>query len=221
MKRKNDATNINDLIDGCYHELGHIIATLIYFQDGKGLKGLSFNPNIKYPFSAAYNDYQWTFPNEVQAFFMITIGGGVFQQMHHIQEDLSNGRIKYSVIDKLINIFSPQRALIRFFSKRVTVSYPGMEADIKEINDKYDIMLRAKSTGHPRWANLRLEDITLDSLKVDAIKLFLPFLQCKKVKELCVYCSQIIKSKIDNGDFTETLISTEQIKGYLFNKSSV
>ena len=78
-----DKKQKKDLIEGCYHEMGHIIAAMTLFPNDKRIKGISFSrKNNKYPY--IFNtelDFQCEFLLEhIESCMMMYICGGVFQQ---------------------------------------------------------------------------------------------------------------------------------------------
>ena len=102
-----DKKQKKDLIEGCYHEMGHIIAAMTLFPNDKRIKGISFSrKNNKYPY--IFNtelDFQCEFLLEhIESCTMMYICGGVFQQMKTIYN-------KYKCILNKI----PHKWLILFF----------------------------------------------------------------------------------------------------------
>ena len=120
----NDFININSdsLIDGCYHEIGHILSTILCFPDETDIVygfvfertsrfGLGFNTNIN------PDSLQFLF-DHVDLFAIMCLSGGVFQQMHRLNK---NNAYKLS-IDNLSQSFELLHGMVK-------ANIDGMQAD--------------------------------------------------------------------------------------------
>lgn len=132
MNRKNGwIVNHDSLLEGCYHEMGHILATLYYFPNDERIRCISFSKQQKgcFKFNTNYNDYQWSLPRQLDAFIMFCVGGGVFQQMMKVVY----GRFKkFSVMNVFSRIglyFNRRKYLI----KHVQCPYKGMEERLVKV----------------------------------------------------------------------------------------
>ena len=180
------------LIEGCYHEMGHVLATLLFFPEGNRIKGISFSKqtNGSFGFDTIYNEFKWSFPSQTEALIMGCISGGVFQQM------------------KMLNRRNPGINHENLL-KRVKCPYEGMEGDLAYLRKMYDMLI---------MKNMASVALNLEEEKKKAIKLLLPFVRCGKIDELCEYISDIIIAL--NGS-RDTLIEMKDIYDYLMDESCI
>lgn len=102
-----DKKQKKNLIEGCYHEIGHIIAAMILFPNDKRIKGISFsrkNNKCAYIFNTELDFHCEFLIEHIELCTMMYICGGVFQQMKTIHN-------KYKCILNKI----PHKWLIFFF----------------------------------------------------------------------------------------------------------
>lgn len=163
------------LFDGIYHELGHIIAEIVYFPDTSTIEGMALvrQPNGAYKFNTIKSYHPWQHPKHMQACAMICMCGGIFQQIKNI--DITH--VNYNWAERFVSYFSKKRALISYLQRVVQPEIVGMEVDIEICND---------------WLAKVGRKINFNKVKNDAILLLLPYANKKSIDEL----SNIIADKI-------------------------
>lgn len=182
--------NHDSVLEGCYHEMGHVLATLLFFPDDGRIKGISFSklPNGRFQIYTSYNDYKWTLPSQLNALIMCCIGGGIFQQMKMLSRNYT--KVYFCDLDR-----------------RVKCPYEGMEEDLEYLDHMYNLLVSHKKV---------TKVLDLDEEKKKAITLFMPFIDCQKIDELCEY----ITSKILTcSGASDTLIEMNVINSYLMDDS--
>ena len=180
----------DSLLEGCYHEMGHVLATLHYFPDDNRIKGISFskNPNGSFGYDTIYNQFKWSFPSQIEGLIMSCIGGGIFQQMKMFY------RKNQSIDDgDLLN--------------QIKCPFDGMEGDLAYLYGMYNMLI---------MRNMTSTTLSLEDEKRKAIKLLLPFMRCGKIDELCEYITNRILAC--NGT-CDTLIEMKEINKYLMDES--
>lgn len=189
--------NINreELMIGCYHEIGHIIADLFYFPQHPKVEGVIFSKRRRLE---SKRELKWVFPQEKEACAMTLIAGGVFQQMKTLDISQDN----YNAHEKLLNFFSKRIALIRYLQRVVLPEINGMEVDLEYLELFYYEAIRLKRINKP---------LDLVKVKNEAILMLLPYLANPQVDAL----SNLIADRIINNNCLETFISIDEIKPYL------
>ena len=197
MNRRNvGIANYESLLEGCYHEMGHVLATLHFFPDEERVDSISFARKSRegFSFDTIYNKSHWSFNGQREALIMCCIGGGVFQQM----------KMKYGELKKHSEFnLCPVDVLRGYFSKFVKCPIEGMEVDMANLNNEYGKLLQH---------NTDLEPLNLEKEKEKAIDLFMPYLENKKIDKLCEHIVDDIFAKWGARD---TIIGIKEIKAYL------
>lgn len=184
------------LLEGCYHEMGHVLATLHYFPDEEKINRISFakQQNGGFQFDTNFHEVSWSLPSQLEAFVMISIGGGIFQQM----------KMKYGDFKKFSESNQcPVDVLREFFSKQIKCPIDGMEADMDYLNRLYSRLLQYRTD---------LEPLNLEKEKEKAIDLFIPYWEDKKIDELCEH---IVDKIMANDGACDTIVGIKEIKAYL------
>lgn len=197
MNRRNVGMVIREsLLEGCYHEMGHVLAMLHFFPDEERVESISFAKKASGGFGFDMNSHEvsWSLPKQKDAFIMCFIGGGIFQQM----------KMKYGELKKHSEFSQcPVDVLRGYFSKFVKCPIEGMEADMANLNRVYGKLLQNKKVHEP---------LNLEKEKENAIDLFMPYLENKKID---VLCEHIVDEIISNGGACDTIIGIKEIKAYL------
>lgn len=156
------------VIEGCYHEIGHIIATMIFFpNDNERIQGISFSRVGKghpYRLNVHLNEHKWSLPSQLEACIMIHISGGIFQQMK-----TTYNRFR-CILDKLSAC-----NLEIFFYKVIRSQVSEMKMDLEEIDRVYSLV---HGYGFVR------ENLDLEKEKVKAIHMLMPYLKDEKIDNL-------------------------------------
>ncbi len=196
-----------DLLEGCYHEMGHVLATLHFFPKDGRIVGIQFAKNYSgclfENFNTIYNSYQWSFPSQKDAFTIICIGGGIFQQMKLIYNNSNCRKKGFNLIEKLQAIFNPDKALLHLFKRKVKSEIDGMEIDLDDLRKNYQLMLS--------WGLIE-KDVDLEPYRIKAISLFFPFVKNKKIDALCDdFCNKILNQAKTNCNSIYCLLDIKKI----------
>ena len=182
-------------IEGCYHEIGHIIATMIFFpNDNERIQGISFSRVGKghpYRLNVHLNEHKWSFPSQLEACIMIHFSGGIFQQMKTI----------YNRFRCVLSKLSDSNLEI-FFQKVIKSQVSGMEKDLEEIDRVYSLV--------HRYGFVR-ENLDLEKEKVKAIHMLMPYLKDEKIDNLVTFYIGIIEQQcnlVDNISIDFATIKT-------------
>ena len=183
------------VIEGCYHEMGHIIANMIFFpNDNNRIQGISFSRVGKghpYRLSVNLNEFQWSLPSQLEACIMTNISGGIFQQMKTIYNRFR------CILDKLSD-----SNLEIFFQKVIKSQVSGMEEDLKEIKRVHSI---AALYGRVS------DNLDLEKEKVKAIHILIPFLKDERIDNLVTFYVGMIEQQcnlVDNISIDFATIKT-------------
>ncbi len=183
------------LIEGCYHEMGHVLAALHYFPDEERVESISFARKLSGGFGFDTNcQNRWSLPSQKEALIMCSIGGGIFQQM----------KLKYGELKKHPEFNKCSTDVLReYFSKFIKCPIEGMEADMANLYHYYSKLLECRND---------IEPLNIEEEKEKAIDLFMPYLENKKIDELCEH---IVDKIMANGGACDTIIGMKEIKAYL------
>ena len=190
-----DKTQRKVVIEGCYHEMGHIIANMIFFpNDNERIQGISFSRVGKghpYRLNVHLNQHKWSLPSQLEACIMIHISGGIFQQMK-----TTYNRFR-CILDKLSAC-----NLEIFFRKAIRSQVSGMEMDLEEIDRVYSLVHRC---GFVR------ENLDLEKEKVKAIHMLMPYLKDEKIDNFVTFYVGMIEQQcnlVDNISIDFATIKT-------------
>ena len=183
------------VIEGCYHEMGHIIANMIFFpNDNNRIQGISFSRAGKghpYRLSVNLNEFQWSLPSQLEACIMTNISGGIFQQMKTIYNRFR------CILDKLSD-----SNLEIFFQKVIKSQVSGMEEDLKEIKRVHSIAALYGKVS---------DNLDLEKEKVKAIHILIPFLKDERIDNLVTFYVGMIEQQcnlVDNISIDFATIKT-------------
>ena len=195
--------NRKSYLEGCYHEMGHVLATLLCVPEEDRIKGISFSrqPNGGFKFETNYKKYQWKFPRQVDALIMCCIGGGVFQQMKLLY-GVCKGKSEFNSKSQITAQFD----LKDYLSQNVKSIIEGMEDDLCYLNEMYTKLLMYKKVSGE--LNLELE-------KEKAINLFLPYIECAKIEQLCEHFVDMI---YESNGTNDNIMSINEINKYLMDE---
>ena len=96
---------IQDIRDGVYHEIGHVIATKICFpkEDRLDCIRLFKKDNGSYGMAEVWKDnICFNAYTQLDAITKVTLSGGIFQQMKSLYRDLKEGQLHFSMKEKII-----------------------------------------------------------------------------------------------------------------------
>lgn len=197
--------NIESLLEGCYHEMGHVLATLHYFPNGEAVMSISFvkKQNGGFCFYTNYQEIQWSFPSQIEALIMCCIGGGIFQQIK-----LLNCKLKKHPVFDVLSYIRLHYGLRKYLIKHTQCPIDGMEGDMAYLCNMYSKILRYKKN---------LEPLNLEKEKEKTIDLLMPYLNNKKVDELCQH---IVDKIMVNCGACDTIIEMKEILAYLGGRGS-
>ena len=193
--KKEDASVVfyQSLLEGCYHEMGHVLAALLFFPKEERIESVSFakKPNGGFGFNTNYHVIQWSLPSQKEALIMCSIGGGIFQQMKMIYNDIKGHSdfCQWSV-----------SALRDHLYKNIKCPNDGMEVDLAYLDNLYSELQQYRTDTEP---------LNLEEEKKKAIDLFMPYLENKKIDEFCVHFANEIMA---NRGVCDTIIKMKDIK---------
>ena len=175
------------LLDGCYHEIGHIISAFLCFPDKKIVQCFGFYKtyNGGYKFDVRTNLDSISFHyTQLDLYAIFCLSGGIFQQMVAYLTLHQTGYCDFNEMESCI--VDSAKALETFFYRMVQAKFDGMEHDYDEF-EKVKAFIAKQ--GLPCV-------IDYEAIKIKAIHLLFPFLFSKKIKDLSETCVQIIMEKL-------------------------
>ena len=182
------------LQEGIYHEIGHIIASWMCFPGEDRVKCLQMkkNPNGSYGIQVLWKDeIRFNAKTQLDAFCITSLAGGIFQQLQ---------RLFYLYRDILdVEDSSPEsynsEDVLRLLSIKEVKSYiPGMEEDMARLLVVFEKIQIKGIT----------EDLFVESARIKTIDTLLPFVCKPQIESLCMYCLDLFwneglkrKDKVD------------------------
>lgn len=207
----NEKTLKEHLKEGIYHEIGHIIATLLCFPGDDRLKCMQMHlkPNGSYGIAAVWKeDIKFNYHTQLDAFTNVSFAGGIFQQMMGCYKALKNQGQCFSFKEKLISLINPQKSLYLYFKRNIKPMISGMEVDMNTVLSVYDELK----------ASYQIKSgLDQEKVKCDVIKLLLPFVDKKEIENLCEHCLNVFWEggqnrqqviEVDNKTLKEMLYPT-------------
>lgn len=193
------------VLEGCYHEMGHVLATLHYFPDEDRIKSISFTrqQNGSFHFDTNMKEYQWSLPSQLEALIMCYIGGGVFQQMK-----MTYNKLKKHPIIQMRSYLRLQSYPRKYLIEHTKCPYEGMEDDLSYIKSLYGELIRYGKV---------IRTLNLEEEKIKAIDMFMPYLKCKKIDELC---EQFANRILTSDGLYDTVIEMNEISTYLMDSKT-
>ena len=189
-----------------YHEIGHAIATLLYFPHSERMKGIEIvrNANGSYGFDTDFSSHNCKPDTELHGMTMIAFAGGVFQQMIYLSHALNSDICK---IGKEGGEYDSvyEESIQRYYERNVEELIEGMEVDIAIISLYYEKLHEAG-----KIKNL----LDMGQAKNEAIKLLMPFVNVPEVHSLCEHCLDIFVECGMNGR-DRALVGTDVIESYI------
>lgn len=175
------------LLEGCYHEIGHIISAFLCFPDKEIVQCFGFYKtyNGGYKFDVRTNPDSIKFHyTQLELYAIFCLSGGIFQQMAAYLTLHQTGYCDFNEIESCI--VDSDKALEMFFYRMVKAKIDGMENDYDQF-EKVNAFVAQQ--GLPSV-------IDYEAIKFKAIHLLFPFLFSKKIKDLSETCVQIIMEKL-------------------------
>ena len=189
-----------ELMEGCYHEMGHVLAALHYFPNEDRIEGITFtkNPNGSFGFNTTFNSSKWPILGNKEALIMCCIGGGIFQQMKMLY-----GKLKKHSLFNILSYIRLHYGLRKYLIGHIQCPYEGMEVDLDNLNQEYRKRLQCGEVSGT---------LNLEEEKERAVDLFMPYLENKKVDKLCEY---IVYKILEHGNSCNTIIGINEIRAFL------
>jgi hypothetical protein len=107
-----------------YHEIGHTIATLIFYPQNERMLGIEIvkSQNGGYKFDTSLRSLNFKPETELHGMTMIPFAGGVFQQMIYLSQALNEDIFKFNLKERLVSVFDKYKALQLFYERNVKES---------------------------------------------------------------------------------------------------
>lgn len=206
MNNEKDALELTkeNLLEGCYHEMGHVLASLITFPKDRKVQSIQFAFNHTNPyeegFKTVYKLFQWNFPGQWDAFCLSNMGGGVFQQMKRLYNGLQNGSFRMNIVERIMSKSDPDKALLHFFIRKTKPQICGMEEDIKELRNYY---------WQCRDLGLQKGLLDMKRLKNNAVRTLFPYAKDPKIDAVCnSFCNEVLRKKNNGSVFHKLHVET-------------
>ena len=191
--------NMKILKEGVYHEIGHVLATLLCFPNENWVHSISLErSSANYcGVSTVYDHMGIKDVTQFAPFVITALAGGVFQQMKAIQ---------HSFGAKVILFLSGNRPSLRYYQRNVKEKIPGMEIDYRYIE-------AAMKYSSRKWG-VNKADVSYKKLKDDCVSLLFPYLESPGTDNLCEFCIDFFEENWQKGA-SQLDVDIETIKKYL------
>lgn len=195
---------IQDIRDGVYHEIGHVIATKICFPAEDRLDCIRFykKENGSYGMAEIWKDsIKFNAYTQLDAFTKVSLSGGVFQQMKSLYSDKRDGQLHFSMKEKVIHTYNKSKAYKSFFQRNVNPRDTTMTEDLGLLLAIYDELFEHKKIS---------SRLNIEKEKSDCIDYLLPFIDSSEIDDLCEYCTKLFweagQNRLSSVDIPETTI---------------
>ena len=206
----NNTCTKEDLLEGCYHEVGHLISASLFQPFSDRIVGIALNikPNGARGAAIEFTSTAFNYKNgEYQGYKYLCLSGGVFQQMKLLKNQLDSGLIQYNLCEKILNCKDPKAASMHLYKRMVRIPFEGMEEDLgglfaiqSSISEHFD------------------EPFDINEERIKTIELLFPYINCPVIEKLCIDCRDYFWD-MASACKNPILFSKERIDGYLQNEN--